>query len=183
MNSSVSKVRIQTLTKIAVCITLLIVSSYIVIPLPFSPVVITAQTLVVNVIALVLPPKQAFSAMGVYLFAGLIGLPVFSGGVSGPSKFLGPTGGFLIGFLAAVVVISLLKGKQSSFWRYLLVTVCVGLPIIDLFGVLLMCIVHQMTIPAALMAAVVPFLPGDILKAVVACLLAVALNRVLPAND
>ena len=70
MNSSVSKVRIQTLTKIAICITLLIVASYIVIPLPFSPVVITAQTLIVNVIALVLTPKQAFAAMGVYLFAG-----------------------------------------------------------------------------------------------------------------
>ncbi len=183
MNSSVSKVRIQTLTKIAICITLLIVASYIVIPLPFSPVVITAQTLIVNVIALVLTPKQAFAAMGVYLFAGLIGLPVFSGGVSGPAKLFGPTGGFLIGFWVAVVVISLLKGKRPSFWRYLLVTMCVGLPIIDFFGVLFMCILQQATVPAALMAAVVPFLPGDILKAVVACLLAVALNRVLPAND
>lgn len=176
----ISRARIQTLTKIAVCIALLVISSYLVIPLPFTPVVITAQTLMVNLIALVLTPRQAAAAMGVYLLAGLIGLPVFAGGISGPAKFASPTGGFLIGFFIAVVLISLLKGGKACFWRYLLVTVLVGIPVINLCGTLLMCLLHGMELPAALMSAVVPFLPGDILKAVAACLLGVALNRLLP---
>ena len=181
--NATSRNKIYTLTKIAICITLLIISSYFIIPLPFTPVVITAQTLIIHVIALVLTPKQAFATMGIYLFAGLIGLPVFSGGISGPAKLFGPTGGFLFGFLIAVVVISLLKGKKIYFWRYLLVTLGVGTPIIYLCGVLMMCSLQDMTIQAALMSAVVPFLLGDVLKAIAASFIATILNkRLLSAN-
>lgn len=105
---------IANMTKIALCVAALCVSSYLVIPLPFTPIVLSAHTIVVNLIGLILPPLSAACTLITYLIMGLIGLPVFSGGTSGPGKLFGPTGGFYFGFLVAVIVISLLKGKKTS---------------------------------------------------------------------
>ena len=78
------------LTKMALLTALICVSAYIVIPLPFSPASLTAQTLVVNLIALLLTPRQAAFTIVVYMLLGLSGLPVFSGGVGGPGKLFWP---------------------------------------------------------------------------------------------
>lgn len=177
--------KIYSLTKMGICIALLAVASYIYIPIPFSPTGITAQTIIVNLIALILTPKQAFATMGTYLVMGLIGLPVFSGGATGFAKLFSPTGGFYFGFLAAVVVISMLNklhitkfgGKKNDIRRYFLLTTVVGMPIIYLFGTAFMCFFARMAVPAALMAAVVPYLLGDVLKTAVACTLAIAINK------
>ena len=106
------------LTKMALLTALICVSAYIVIPLPFSPASLTAQTLVVNLIALLLTPRQAAFTIVVYMLLGLSGLPVFSGGVGGPGKLFGPTGGYIMAWLIAVVLMSWLKGKRYSFRRY-----------------------------------------------------------------
>ena len=115
-----SSIKTKELTIMALFAALLCVSSYISIPLPFSPVVLTLQTLVVNLIALILPPKKAVLTVVVWILLGAVGLPVFSGGVGGPAKLFGPTGGYIFGFVAAVWLISLLKGAQIMFWRQLL---------------------------------------------------------------
>ena len=94
------------LTKMAICITLLCISSYVSFPLPLSPVMITTQTIIINLIALILTPKQAFVTVSLYIIMGLIGLPVFSGGASGLAKILSPTGGFIMGFLIAAPLMS-----------------------------------------------------------------------------
>ena len=93
-----TKSRFNTLelTKMGLLTALICVSAYIVIPLPFSPASLTAQTLVVNLIALLLTPRQAAFTIIVYIFLGLTGLPVFSGGVGGPGKLFGPTGGYIM---------------------------------------------------------------------------------------
>ena len=127
-----TKSRFNTLelTKMGLLTALICVSAYIVIPLPFSPASLTAQTLVVNLIALLLTPRQAAFTIIVYIFLGLTGLPVFSGGVGGPGKLFGPTGGYIMAWLIAVVLMSRLKGQRYSFGRYFLVTVCIGMPVI-----------------------------------------------------
>ena len=80
------------------------------VPIPGTPVPITLQTFVVMLAALMLPWKQAGAAVLMYLAAGAAGLPVFAGGAS-TMALVGPSAGFLIGFLPAAVVTSLLKGK------------------------------------------------------------------------
>lgn len=157
---------------------LLCVSSYISIPLPFSPVVLTLQTLVVNLIALILPPKKAVLTVVVWVLLGTAGLPVFSGGVGGPAKLFGPTGGYIVGFVAAVWLISLLKGTQIKFWRWLLVTVCIGISVIYVVGVPWMMAVTGIGFGAAVTTSVLPFLPGDVLKCVAAAVIA---SQLLPA--
>ena len=75
------------------------------VPIPGTPVPITLQTFVVMLAALMLPWKQAGAAMLMYLAAGAVGLPVFAGGAS-TMALVGPSAGFLIGFLPAAIVTS-----------------------------------------------------------------------------
>ena len=103
-----------TLTKIGICIALLCVSSYISIPIPFSPAPITAQTVIINLIAIILLPKEAFFAVLGYILLGICGLPVFSGGQSGIGKILGPSGGYIIGYLVAAVLMSFILRKMEN---------------------------------------------------------------------
>lgn len=174
-----SKIKVQELTKMSLCVAILCVASFFVIPLPFTPIVIGLQTVMVNTIGLILSPKEAGGTILTYLLMGLIGLPVFSGGTSGPAKLFGPTGGFYFGFFLAVVGISLLKGKKSSFLRYCLVTILVGIPIQHSCAVFVMCIYNGWNVKTALLTVSLPFLAGDVLKCVMASAMGVSLNRTL----
>lgn len=162
----------QDLTKMALLTTMVCVSAYIIIPLPFTPVSVTAQSLVVNLIALLLTPSQAVCTIGIYLLLGLIGLPVFSGGIGGPAKLFGPTGGYLLAYLIAVALMSRLKGRHYHVVRYSAVTILVGMPIIYLLGSLYMRFLTGMDWAGVLSAAVLPFIPLDIFKCFAAVLIA-----------
>ena len=67
----------RELTKMSICVALLCISAYISFPLPFTPAMVTAQTIVIDLIALILVPKQAMITVGVYILLGLCGVPVF----------------------------------------------------------------------------------------------------------
>ena len=167
----------KDLTKISLCVALLCISSYIVIPLPFSLASITAQTIIVNLIGLIMLPKEAFITMFIFILLGACGLPVFSGGTGGIGRLFGPTGGYLLGYLIAAVVISILKGKEVNIKRYLLITMVVGIPIIYLCGLTTMKIYMKGNLIQLLTASVFPFIPGDILKCILGSYIAVVLNK------
>ena len=169
--------KIYSMTKIALCASLLSVVSYFALPLPMTPVVLSLQTLAVGIIALILSPGQCAWAMILYLMMGALGLPVFSGGTAGIGKLLGPTGGYYFGFLISTVVISSIKGKAISFKRYTLVSLLAGIPIQHLCAVAMMCIHNSFDIKSAFISVSLPFLAGDILKAVAAAFLSVNINK------
>lgn len=169
----------RELTKMSICITLICISAYISLPLPFTPTMVTAQTIIINLIALILTPKQSFIVVLVYILLGTFGLPVFSGGGSGLGKIFGPTGGFILGFLIIAPVMSCLKGKVNDFKRYLAITILVGMPVLYTFGSIFMCIMIKTSIMSALMLSVFPFILGDIFKCFVGSYLAVKLNNIL----
>ncbi len=190
------KMNTRELTKTALCVALLCVSSYLSFPIPFTPIVITAQTLVVSLIGLVLSPVSSFFAVLTFTLLGCLGLPVFAGGKAGAAILFGPTGGFILGFLAAAPLIALTRGKKVNPLRYLLSTVLVGMVVIDLFGTLMFSIQQQAaaaqsfsmgvmfqalapsSLAKVLSATVVPFLPGDLIKCGLATAVGVALNKV-----
>lgn len=175
---NVSK-RTLTITKITLMTAFLIVASYIVIPLPFAVASISVQTLAVNLIALLLSPMEAGAAIVVYILLGVIGVPVFNGGNGGLNYIMGPTGGFFIGFLASVVLISALKGKSYRIYRYILVTVFVGVPVMYTFAVGWMVIVTGLSLKAAFLTGCAPFLPLDVTKCIVASVVAKPLLKVV----
>lgn len=164
----------RDLTMMALMTALLCVSSYLVIPLPFSAVSMTAQTFVVNMIALLFSPKKAGMIVLVWILLGAAGIPVFSGGMGGLGRLFGPTGGYIVGYAAAAVVISFLKGSTRNVFRYTFVTVFAGIFVIDLMGMLWYWYsTGSENMKAVITAAVLPFLPLDIGK----CLLAVMMTK------
>ena len=187
------KMNTRELTKMALCTALLCVSSYLSFPIPFTPIVITAQTLIVTLIGLILSPVSSFFSVLVFT---LLGLPVFSGGTAGIARLAGPTGGFILGFLAAAPLISLTKGKKVNIARYMLSAVLLGMVVIDLCGTLMFSIQQQVSAvqsfslavlgqalaPSALVkvlsATVIPFIPGDLIKCALASVIGAALNKV-----
>lgn len=172
-----STMTVQKMTKMALCVALCCVAAYISIPLPFTTAMITALTLAMNLTALILTPKETCIVLVVYTLLGCIGLPVFVGGTAGFAKLLGPTGGFIIAFVIAYPIVSCFKGAGNSFRRYVFASVFLGIPITYIGGLTSMMLVMDISLWQALVMAVFPFIPGDILKASVAAFLGVKLNR------
>ena len=154
------------------------------VPIPGTPVPITLQTFVVMLAALMLPWKQAGAAVLMYLAAGAAGLPVFAGGAS-TMALVGPSAGFLFGFLPGVVVIALLRGKSdtSSFaaaartaGRYLLAALVGGVVVVYAFGFVIQSALTGAPLAAVALASM-GFVVGDAIKAVVASLAAAGLSK------
>lgn len=174
-----SKLSIYQITTIALLTALMCASAYISIPLPFTSVPLTAQTLMVNLIGMVLGPVEAGLTMVTYVLLGLVGLPVFSGGIGGPAKLFGPTGGYIFSYIIAVVVISLLRGKKYNIIRYILVSVAVGFVIIYGLGTLYFMFNMNMGLQESLVMCVYPYIPLDIVKCVLAALIAKPIQELL----
>lgn len=154
------------------------------IPIPGTPVPITLQTFVVMLAGLMLPWRQAGAAVATYLAAGAVGLPVFAGGTS-TLALVGPSAGFLFGFLPGVVVIALLRGKSdtSSFaaaartaGRYLLAALVGGVVVVYAFGFVIQSALTGAPLAAVALASM-GFVVGDAIKAVVASLAAAGLSK------
>ena len=113
---------IVTLTLSALFCTLICVGSFIRIPMP-NMMPVTLQTFFVLLTALVLPFKASTLAILTYIALGLMGLPIFSGG-GGLGYVLMPNFGFIIGFLIATVIISVIiqKLKNRKLWQYILIS-------------------------------------------------------------
>ena len=175
---SMERVSLRTITKMSICVALCCVAAYISIPLPFTTAMITALTIVMNLAAFILTPKQTFIVMLVYTLLGCIGLPVFVGGTAGIGKLFGPTGGFILAFMVAYPIVSFCKGQANSFKRYALAAIFVGIPLTYIGGLLSMLLLLKVSLWEAMVMAVFPFIPGDILKSLMAAFIATRLNKV-----
>lgn len=150
--------------------------AYIYIPLPFTPVPITLQTFFVYFAAVLLGGKLAALSQAIYLLLGVVGLPVFAGGRAGFGVLLGPTGGYLIGFVAAAYVAGRIAGG-GGFLRGLaaliVATVIIyGLGILQLWVSMNTFYGEGLGLAEAALMGTVPFIFGDLLKIfAVLCLL------------
>lgn len=136
--------------------------------LPIGPVPISLTNLAIYFSLYVLGTKYGCVSYLVYLLIGFIGVPVFSGFTSGPSKLLGPTGGYLIGFIPMALIAGLLIDKFISKRIVCLLGMIGGTIIAYAFGTAWLAYQAGMDWKAALMAGVIPFIPGDLAKMVLA---------------
>jgi biotin transporter BioY len=154
----------------AVNIVLILLASWIIgvsaqlsFTLPFSPVPITGQTIIVLLIGALLGKKRGAAAVGLYLAQGAAGLPVFAGGRSGLAVLVGPTGGYLVGFLVAAYVVGCLTElRYERSIIYTGITLLIGNGIIYAFG--LIWLVRFVGESQVLGLGFYPFLVGDIIK-------------------
>lgn len=137
--------------------------------LPFTPIPITFQTFFVVLSGAFLGYRAGAASQLVYVFSGLAGLPVFSGGSSGLGMLLGPTGGYLAGFVVSSMFTGLARknGDGSGFIHSWLIFFA-GILIIYFFGALNLSIMYGFSISETFQKGILPFIPGDILKSALA---------------
>ena len=149
--------------------------------IPIGPVPITLATLAVYLIALLQRPERAFLAVLLYVAIGAVGVPVFSGFTGGFDRIVGVTGGFIVGYPLCAVVVSLFAHLSKSRLRLLFRVLGMLTGTILLYGVGTVWFILSTGTDrlSALGLCVVPFLPGDAIKIVLAFFLALFLEKPL----
>lgn len=169
----------RDLGRVAVFAALIIVLGMVTVPIP-GGVPITAQTLGVMLAGAVLGPRRGPLAVLLVLVLAAVGLPVLAGGRGGIGVFVGPTAGYLIGWVAGVIVVGLIvHGGRITWWRTALGAIVGGIIVVYLFGIPVQAAVLGVDLaPTALSS--LAFFPGDLLKAGAATALTLALRRAYP---
>lgn len=146
-------------------------SAQVAIQLPFSPVPVTGQTMAVLLVGALLGSRRGALAVLAYIAQGLAGLPVFAGGAAGLARLFGPTGGYLVGFVAAAFLVGWLaeRGWDRRFGTTLAAMTLGNLVIYGVGALWLAVFVGGLS--RAWSLGVLPFLPGDALKIVLAAVL------------
>ena len=149
------------------------------IAVPVGPVPIVLQNMFVLLAGLLLGWRWGLAAVAIYLLAGICGLPVFAGGTGGIGRLAGPTGGYLLGYLPAVIAVGWISEQRENALLFDILGLNAGAALIYLCGVPFLKMVTGMSMEKSLMAGMVPFLPGDALKGVAAAAIARAVRPVI----
>lgn len=143
------------------------ICSWITIPLPFTPVPINMATFAVIMSGLVLGARLGAISQIIYIFIGIVGMPVFSGFSSGFGVLVGPTGGYLMGY----IFIALLSGILSKNHDYkIFIGIVLGNVMCYILGSLWFMYITESNLTTTLTLCVFPFILGDILKILLAYL-------------
>jgi biotin transport system substrate-specific component len=146
-------------------------SAQVAVPLPFSPVPVTGQTFAVLMTGALLGARRGSVCVLVYLVQGIAGLPVFAAAPkAGPAVLLGPTGGYLIGFIVAAYLTGLLA--ERGWDRRVITTIlamAAGNAAIYLCGLIWLSMI--VGAKAAVVTGVLPFVAGDLLKIALAAVI------------
>ena len=188
-NKSVLKISFIALFAAIIC-----VGCFIRIPLGVIPIVL--QNVLCILCAVLLGGVLGGAPAALFLLAGLIGLPVYSGGTGGLAVWLGPTGGFLPGYLLGAIAAGFIAGKPDVGEKKLTAGVVIRVSVAVVAGLVILYIpgvirfsywataagkvpVEKTALAYTMAACVIPYIPGDILKAVIAIPVALKLRPVL----
>lgn len=154
------------------------VAAHVSIPLWFTPVPITLQPFAVLLLGLLLGPRLAFATMVAYLAEGAAGLPVFTPSLlSGVAHILGPTGGYLLSYPVVAPLISAIWRRGACTFSRGVIVAGAGSLVTLTMGAAWLGVATHLAPMAVLQAAVLPFLPGDVLKVVAAAGIAAGAAR------
>jgi biotin transport system substrate-specific component len=171
----IEKLRMIVLASLMASLTA--VGAYIYVPI--GPVPIILSTLFVILSGLLLGSRWGLTSMALYLLVGAIGLPVFAGGKGGFAHFMGPTGGYLFGYLFASWITGFISERSQGRMIVDVFAVIIGSLVLYAVGVPWLKMVTQMSWTKALMVGVLPFLIGDAIKASAVVILARSVRPIL----
>ena len=154
-------VRTRNLTYISMFVAIIAVCAQISIPLP-GGVPLTLQTWAISLAGVLLGVKKGALAAVVYMLLGAVGVPIFTNFGAGMGIILGPTGGFILSFPMQAALSGAGASKGNLFW---LIAGLVAGTVVNLFtGMVYLSFVLSINIEAAFAAAVLPFIPGEVIK-------------------
>lgn len=151
--------------------------------LPIGPVPISLTNLAIFVSLYAVGMKNGTISLLIYLLLGFLGLPIFSGYSGGPAKILGPTGGYLIGFIFMALIAGYFIDKFIDRWYLCVIGMILASAILYAFGTAWLAYQANLSARAALSAGVIPFIPGDLLKIFAAAFIGPKIrSRLIKAN-
>lgn len=166
----VSNKKIKCIVIIALMTAILCVISPFSIVLPVSVVPVSLATFGIYLIVYVMGLKIGLASVILYVLLGFVGLPVFTGFSGGVVKVLGPTGGYIIGYIFLALIEGIFVDRFSEMWIKVLGMV-LGTIVLYLFGTLWLSYQSNMTFLEAICVGVLPFILGDVFKIIIAVLL------------
>lgn len=149
------------------------------IPLPFSPVPISMTNLVIYISIFILGTKFSTISYLIYLLLGAVGLPIFSSFSGGIGKIAGPTGGYLVGFIFLALIAGYFLEHFSGKISFAIAGMVLGTCVCYLFGTVWLAMQMHLSFSAALATGVLPYLPGDCIKIIIAMILGPKLKKAI----
>lgn len=160
-----AKFNTRSLVIMALFAAILCVSAYISIPLPTGSH-ITFLNFMVLLIAFIFPLQQSALITLIWLLLGAVGVPVFIGGSAGIGYLTSGWGGYSFAFLIIAILVPLVRGKEYNRISYTILSILAAL-LIDVIGALWLMVVTEISVKQAFLMGFLPFLPLDLLKAIV----------------
>ena len=164
------KIKTKQMVLIALMTAVTCVLGPLSIPLPFSPVPISLTNFAIFLAIFVLGMKNGTISFIIYLLLGAVGVPVFSSFRGGLQVLAGPTGGYLIGFIFLALIMGF---ALDHFDRKLLPTIIgmiIGMVVCYAFGTVWLAKLLSLSFKEGLMMGVIPYLPGDAAKIIIAAI-------------
>ena len=171
---------VNTLATVAMSTSIVVASAWLSVPFVVN---FTLQLLAIFIISDVFDIKKSISSVALYIFLGICGLPVFSGFGAGIASIIGPTGGFIAGFLFVPLVLHVFKKVFKTSFFTSVMSMLTGLVLCYICGTAWYAFIYSEEATSGLLNAlsvcVLPFIPFDVIKIFVAALISSRLKRVL----
>ena len=180
-SASLKKEKMTTtqMTVTALMAAVLCIFGPMVLPIPVSPVPISLTNLVLYFMVYILGMKASLMSFCLYLLLGAVGLPVFSGFAGGLGKLAGPTGGYLLGFVFMTLAAGFMVERFPDPAVLQGIGMAAGTAVCYLFGTVWLAEQMSLTFTEALGIGVIPYLPGDAAKILLAVILGPKLRRIV----
>lgn len=172
---------VRSMVFMAIFAALICIAGPIAVPLPGNLVPISLGTFAIYLTGSLLGGKRGTVSVIVYILLGAVGLPVFTGFMGGFAKLLGPTGGYIIGYIPLALITGIFADMPSKKHWTMPVGMVLGTAVMYAFGTVWFMIMNGTPLGAALLNCVVPFLIGDTIKIVLTYVIAVPLKSRLNA--
>lgn len=151
--------------------------------IPIGVVPISFTNLAIYFALYTIGMKKGTLSYIIYMLIGLTGIPVFSSFTGGPTKLLGPTGGYIIGFIFMALIAGLFIDAFFEKWYLCFTGMVLGTAVCYVFGTLWLSYQANISTSAALVAGVIPFIPGDLTKIFIAAFIGPQIRkRLIKAN-
>ncbi len=175
--TTTSNIKTQTMVRIALVTAITCILAPLSIPLPFTPIPISLTVLVLYISAYILGCRRGAISYLVYLLLGAIGLPIFSGFEGGFGKLLGPTGGYLIGFIFLILIAGFAVDKYPRSIFINVIGMILGTAVCYTFGTIWLSYQLDISFLQGLSIGVLPYLIGDGIKVLVAIFIGPLLKK------
>lgn len=180
-SNSANKSKVYQMASVGVMAAVICILGPLSIPIGLVPISFT--NLAIYITLYTLGMKEGTLSFIIYLLVGFAGVPVFSGFTSGPTKLLGPTGGYLIGFIFMALIAGFFIDRFFNKWYLCIVGMVLGTAVCYIFGTAWLAYQANISASAALAAGVTPFIPGDLAKITISVYIGPKIrNRLIKAN-